>query len=478
MKLHKKINILIVITIILSTVIFNLPIYAVETSSALNNSELNDYISEYIDKSKTPGLALTAVNNSDVEFRNWGYDNIEKNIAFSKTTPVELASVSKGFTALAIFLLQEEGKLSIEDSVSDYLSWFNVRWQGEECDIKIWQLLNHCSGIHENETMAKMKIGNDDYLKEETARIAEGIELKFQPGTSVEYCNLGYSILAYLVEVVSEKSFDEYVTQEIFLPLGMNNSGYDIPTAQGYKISFGKMIAYNAPRFKGAEGAAYATSTAEDMSIWMNAQLGNMELPIKLENAIKKSHEMPKSHNYIKIGEFEDGIAIFYINGWFQTEDGNYMEHSGGSPTFTTMLIIDKTNQVSVFAVSNSQTDTAAYATNTVYEMLLGNDFIKEKIVLDYTDTIASLITFIGVIVLIISRNNGKKILGLTLLIVFLILLIALPYIVGYNYLLAYIWLPFSAISALAIWIIDILFMIIVSIFRLYKMHLIAKPQE
>jgi small-conductance mechanosensitive channel len=159
------------------------------------------------------------------------------------------------------------------------------------------------------------------------------------------------------------------------------------------------------------------------------------------------------------------------------------------------MLIIDKTNQVSVFAVSNSQTDTAAYATNTVYEMLLGNDFIKEKIVLDYTDTIASLITFIGVIVLIIiiiltirhkkcltkkitSRNNGKKILGLTLLIVFLILLIALPYIVGYNYLLAYIWLPFSAISALAIWIIDILFMIIVSIFRLYKMHLIAKPQE
>lgn len=485
MKLLKKMNIVIVIIMILYVILYKSTVYATETMRVLNNNELNNYIYEYIDKTKTPGLALVVVNDSDIEFRNWGYDNIDKNISFSKTTPFELASVSKGFTALSIFLLQEEGKLSIDDSVSDYLNWFNVKWKGEKCDIKIWQLLNHCSGIPESETMSKIKIGNDDYLKEETARIAEGIDLKFQPGTNVEYCNLGYSILAYITEMVSGQNFDDYVTQEIFLPLGMNNSGYDIPTAQGYKMFFGKLIEYNAPRFKGAEGAAYVISTAEDMSIWMNAQLGKMELPVKLENAIKKSHEMQKNYNYKKLGELEDGRAIFYVNGWFQTEDGNYMEHSGGSPTFSTMLYIDKANQVSTFAVSNLQTSTTAITAKIVYTMLLGNDFTRYKIFIDYTDIIASLITIIGVIVLLIiiifiikqkrrlikkitSLNKEKKLLKLRLsfLLVFLVFFITLPYIVGYNYLLAYIWLPFSVISALTIWIIDVFLMIIASISR------------
>ena len=121
MKLLKKMNIVIVIIMILYVILYRSTVYATETINVLNNNELNNYIYEYIDKTKTPGLALVVVNDSDIEFKNWGYDNIDKKISFSKTTPFELASVSKGFTALSIFLLQEEGKLSIDDSVSDYL---------------------------------------------------------------------------------------------------------------------------------------------------------------------------------------------------------------------------------------------------------------------------------------------------------------------------------------------------------------------
>ena len=185
----------------LLTIIPSLPASAAD--SVLDDAELNNYITEYVDETHTPGLSLVAVDGENASYKNWGYDNIAQQIPATEHTHYELASVSKAFTALSVLVLQEEGKLSINDSVSDYLSWFDVKWQGESYNLKIWQLLNHTSGIPESQTYKQVKIGTDERLKEDTARIAEGIDLGFEPGTEFEYCNLNYDILAYLVEVAS-----------------------------------------------------------------------------------------------------------------------------------------------------------------------------------------------------------------------------------------------------------------------------------
>lgn len=92
---------------------------------------------------KTPGLAVVAVKGSDVGFNNWGYANIKDKTPMTEDTLVHIGSCSKAFTALAVLLLQEEGKPSIDDSVSKYIPWWHVTYQEQDADIKIWhRLLN------------------------------------------------------------------------------------------------------------------------------------------------------------------------------------------------------------------------------------------------------------------------------------------------------------------------------------------------
>lgn len=458
---------------------------AVDTKEVLSDNELNDYIEEYIDTEKTPGLALTVVNENDVSYKNWGFDNISEQIPVTETTHFELASVSKAFTALSVLLLQEEGKLSINDSVSDYLPWFNVKWNGEDYDLKIWHLLNHTSGIPEEKTFSKIKSGTDDKLKEETARLAVNLNLNFEPGTDFEYCNLGYDILAYLTEVVAEKSFEEYVTTEIFQPIGMNDSGYDIPTAQGYQKCFGQIIEYNAPRFKGSQGDGYVITTTSDMSLWIKAQLGNMELPEKLKNAIEKSHHIYEDNQYIKCGEMEDGTERFYANGWIMSRDKGLLTHSGGNPNFTTMLFVDYDRNIGVFAASNIQATTPLMAADCVYDMMSGKELIRKSVITDPTDIIASTVAIAFLILLLVililtitqkkrlskeSVSARKEKVKLTIkLIIFTLLLavmISLPYLVGYNYMMAAVWMPYSVLTTLIIVDIDLIMLIISSIRR------------
>lgn len=484
MKKLKKILSSIMLTVFMITSLNSITVSAISTESVLNNPELNNYINDYIEQNKTPGLALAVVNDEEITFRNWGYDSIKNDIPITEQSAFELGSTSKAFTALSILLLQEECKLSIEDSVSDYLPWFNVNYNGENCDIKIWHLLNHCSGLPDQKTMRKIKTGTDEKLKEETARIAEGITLNSEPGTNFEYCNLGYNILAYLTETVSGQSFESYVTSEIFEPLGMKNSGYDIPTVQGYQCCFGQLIEYNAPRFKGCQGDGYVITTADDMTLWIKAQMGYTKLPEKLDRAIKFSHTFQENHPNIELGQLEDGRTTYYYNGWIQTKDGNFMSHSGGNPNFTTMLFIDKDKNIATFAASNSQNNTPMMVATVVREMLSGMDLLVEDVVSDPTDTIATIFTIAGLILLIgviialatlkkrllkhtdTPQKEKRRFIRFLALIPMLIIFVSLPYIVGANYTMAAIWTPYSVLTAIITGSVAIAMTIILGISR------------
>lgn len=450
--------------------------------SVLDDPELNDYIAEYTEAEHTPGLSLVAVDGETVSFKKWGYDSIAQQIPATEHTHYELASVSKAFTALSVLVLQEEGKLSINDSVSDYLTWFDVKWHGESYDLKIWQLLNHTSGIPEAKTYKQVKIGTDEKLKEETARIAEGIDLGFEPGTAYEYCNLNYDILAYLTEVVSGERFEDYVTKEIFQPIGMTETGYDIPTAQGYQRCFWQTIEYNAPRFKGCQGDGYVITTTADMSLWIKAQLGQLELPEKLVNAIERSHRAEDESQYINAGE--EGDDCYYLNGWMQKKDGSYMEHSGGNPNFTTMLYIDRERNIGSFAASNMSVFSPVMASQSAYKLMKGEDY-KRRTADPSLDAITSPIAVAALVLLIViiiflmtqkkrfakkgvNMKREKIRLCLRLIIFTLLLAICLlaPYLIGYNYLFLVVWASYSALIALIIIDLDLLMMIVSSVTR------------
>lgn len=462
--------------------------------TVLADPDLNGYITEYMEKSHTSGLSLVAVEGENVSYLNHGYDNIAQQIPATEHTHYELASVSKAFTGLSIMLLQEEGKLSVDDSISKYLPWFDVKWQGQSYDVKIWQLLNHTSGIPETKTyrLANFKRGTDEKLKEETARIAEGLDLSFEPGTKYEYCNLNYDILAYLAEIAAGERFEDYMERKVFTPIGMTETGYDIPTAQGYQRDYGHTFEYDAPRFKGCQGDGYVITTTADMSLWIKAQLGQLELPEKLANAIERSHHADSEERYIKCDERNDGTPLYYMNGWELTKDAGLLIHSGGNPNFSTMLYIDRERNVGTFAASNMSSMAPLAAADSAYQLMTGDGF--ERRAADTSqETVPNVVTagaLILLAVIIISMLTQKKRLAkkpvnmkkekiklcvrLILLTLLLALFIAAPYIIGFNYTMVVIWLPLSFLISFLLIDLDLILLIVTSIKRFSSQKKIA----
>ncbi|MBR3045709.1 MAG: beta-lactamase family protein, partial [Oscillospiraceae bacterium] len=320
------------------------PLQASAADTVLDNTEWSAFVEEKIEKDDPPGLAVSLVNGSEVGFKNWEYANIEEQTSVTEDTVFGIGSCSKAFTALSVFLLQEEGKLSVEDSVSDYLPWWNVTWNGASQDTKIWQLLEHCSGIS-NTTMMQYPVEDNTVSNEEIAHIAENIELVYEPETRFEYCNLGYDILAYITETVSGQPFEEYVTKEILQPIGMIHSGYHIPTTQGYRWLFRRLLPYDEPESVLTSGDGGLRSTPKDMSLWIEAQLGHLELPEKLKSAITASQETPEAY------KIDMGNGMVQYNGWL-CYDG-YRYHTGTNANFSSLILVDKERDIGIFSVSN-----------------------------------------------------------------------------------------------------------------------------
>jgi len=465
------------------------PLRASAADAIPDNSEWNAFVEEKIEKDDPPGLAVTLVNGSDVSFKNWGYANIKEQTPVTEDTVFGIASCSKAFTALSVYLLQEEGKLSIEDSVSDYLPWWNVTWNGQPQDTKIWQLLEHCSGIP-NSTMMQYPVNDGTPSNEEIARIAENIELVYEPETRFEYCNLGYDILAYITETVSGVPFEEYVTNEILQPIGMTHSGYHIPTTQGYRWLFRRLLPYDEPDFALTSGDGGLRSTPKDMSLWIEAQLGHLELPEKLKNAITASQETPEAY------KIDMGNGMVQYNGWL-CYDG-YRYHTGTNANFSSLILVDKERDIGIFSVSNIWTYTADYAGNSLYQAVKGEQINREQFVLldpcSTVDKVSSCITIVGLIGIILvlfmmftqRKRLDKKQTDLAkekkrlckqccILVPLLVLTPLLPRIAvsiaGYgfaSYKMIGVWFPYSFLIAFAVLSVMILMMIISSVTRYF----------
>lgn len=416
--------------LLMAAVVFATPFkaYAASVEDVLDNDEWISYVEESIAVDKTPAVSVAAVKGSDVGFRSWGS-------GYDENTPIHIGSCSKAFTALAVLLLQEDGKLSIEDSVSQYIPWWHVTYHGLDEDIKIWHLLNHCSGL------PYVVIGTyPNCDAEQIALLAKDIELETRPGEFFRYTDFAYCILSYLVQTVSGVPFEEYIENEILHPIGMTHSGYGLPYAQGHAYFFDSLIEHDDVQPKGNNGAALIVTTCSDLVLWLQAQLGLLDLPANLANAIAASHVRVASH------QPSVGAASDYFNGWYQSADG-IIWHSGLNPNYSSRLIINPSSGVAVCAVSNSTADTPYYAARSCFMMLSGlraSSFpVIERSFMHTCDVYASLITVVGFVllgfafVMFFVRNRRisktRLIIRLALLVPLLGFFIVLPYLMGLS---------------------------------------------
>ena len=205
----------------------------------LNNyrdeSELLEFIESTMETHLIPGLSISIVKNNDIVWeKQLGYANIINNIPVDENTMFILSSISKTVTATALLQLFEDGLFNLDDDIDNYLPFDINHPDYPLTPITFKMLLTHVSGIKDNWSIMPYYDGDSDlelgyYLEEYLTPGGEfyGSNSNFTnliPGMNYSYSNIGAALIGYLVEEISNQSFNEYCNENIFEPLEMNNA--------------------------------------------------------------------------------------------------------------------------------------------------------------------------------------------------------------------------------------------------------------
>lgn len=241
-----------------------------ETAHALDSVSTAFY-----DQGLFNGAVMIAMEGEVVFSGGYGYANEEWAIPNTPDTRFNLASLSKQFTAVAILILVEEGRLSLDEPVSKYLP--GLRKEISE-QMTIRQLLTHTSGLPDESLIPGLRIFNIIHTREALLSAINEVEILFEPGSRYSYSNSGYNILALIIESISGQEFSQFLQDRIFTPLQMKNScfksDHDIVenVAYGYTTLLGQHqteTETNSSVYM--MGAGNVFSSANDLLLWDQA---------------------------------------------------------------------------------------------------------------------------------------------------------------------------------------------------------------
>ncbi len=203
--------------IVLGLAFFNTAAPADETATLLKTE---------MQKHHVPGLACKIIHAGEpVKNYFFGTANLEWQTPVTSETVFEIGSVSKQFTAAAILLLAEQGKLSVEDPVSKYLTNTPASW----ANIRIRNLLAHTSGIRNYDGLDGFELRQHLTQAQFISKLA-ALPLNFPPGEGWAYSNSGYNLLGYIVENISGENYWDFLQTHIFTPLQMTRTTLREPT--------------------------------------------------------------------------------------------------------------------------------------------------------------------------------------------------------------------------------------------------------
>jgi len=303
-------------------------------------TRMEQIIQDSVSRKVFMGTVLVARGDEMLIDKGYGFANLELDVPVTPSTKFRLGSVTKQFTAAAIMLLQERGKLSVNDLVKKYMPDAPAAWD----KITIFNILTHTSGIPNYTSFPDYPAlqGIPTTPQNLVARFIDK-PLDFQPGEKYSYSNSGYIVLGYLIEKISGESYEKFLQENIFTPLGMNDSGYDSNTAiiphraEGYAPSATGVVNadYTDMTVPFAAGALY--STTEDLLRWEKGLYGGKLL--KPDSLVMMT--TPFKNNYAF------GLEVRTVNGH------KVINHGGGIQGFNTMVAYYPDDMLEVIVLSN-----------------------------------------------------------------------------------------------------------------------------
>ena len=187
--------------------------------------KVDDYVEKQRQQLHLPGVSLAVVRDGQlIKSRGYGLANLELNVRATEDTVYEIGSNTKQFTAAAVMMLVEEGKINLDDQLTKYFPEAPKSWSG----ITVRHLLSHTSGIQNHVAVPdwlnvfKTSITSETTpARDELLKMFFKLPLEFQPGETWSYDNTGYYLLGIIIEKASGKSYWEFLAERIFHPLGM-----------------------------------------------------------------------------------------------------------------------------------------------------------------------------------------------------------------------------------------------------------------
>ena len=310
------------------------------TAAAQDVSRIDQLVQSFVPSGKFMGSVLIARGNELVFNKGYGSANLEWNIPNSPSTKFRLGSLTKQFTAASILLLEERGKLRVDDPVKKHLSDAPAAWD----TITIFNLLTHTSGIPNFTGFPEYR--SLEPFPSTTEKIVARFRdkpLDFQPGEKWSYSNSGYVLLGYLIERITGGSYEQFVQENIFAPLAMKDSGYDSNSAVIRNRAAGYAPGPNGPANAGfvhmsiphAAGALY--STTEDLLRWQQGLFGG-----KLLTAASVQKMTTPFRN-----DYAFGLIVNTANGH------KVISHNGGIEGFNTYLAYYPDDKLTVVVLAN-----------------------------------------------------------------------------------------------------------------------------
>jgi CubicO group peptidase (beta-lactamase class C family) len=318
---------------------------------------------------ESPGAAVLVVQDGKVlHAKGYGMANLEYGVPISTSTVFDIASVSKQFGAMAIALLEADGRIAMDDDVRKYIPELHDFGQR----ITIRHLVHHTSGIRD--WPGTMRIGgwsfHDVISFEQILRFAfEQRDLNFKPGDDYAYSNTGYNLLAEVVKRVSGKSFRQFTAERIFEPLGMTNTHFHDNhaeivrnRAESYRTGSDGAF-YYVPNHLTALGSSSLFTTVEDLGKWVanydKAIVGG-------EKLITRTHER---------GILNKGDTIPYAFGQnvMMVRGVRTVSHGGSWAGYRSQLQRYPDHKLSVIILSNVAELNPALLANRIGELYLGD---------------------------------------------------------------------------------------------------------
>jgi len=243
-------------------------------------SHFDELLAQWTRDGTFTGSVLIAQDGVVYLSEAYGLADREQGIPNTPQTRFHLASMSKQFTAMAILILQSQGKLNVQDPICDYIANCPAAWQ----DITIHQLLTHTSGLSPRLDTIMDKLATDPATPPDPAYFFEitGEEpLETRPGEQYAYSNFGYVLLAHIIEKASRQSYADFLEENIFTPLNMRDTGYE-DTSSGVAAGYTYVYATKAAEYvllPISDGSDTLYSTTEDLYLWDQALYSDQILP-------------------------------------------------------------------------------------------------------------------------------------------------------------------------------------------------------